>query len=105
MAYSTSMENIMMMQRMAMETGNREYRYPNIPQTAFAYHSYDTTTLAPEIDMVIYDGNTRTYRTSKQDRNIRELEKELEDKKRQEESEKKEEEQFLKNLIAYYYNR
>lgn len=98
-------EQLKRMQRMAMETGNREYHYPNSPHTAFAYHSYDTTTLMPEIDMVIYDGNTRTYRTSKQDRKIRELENELKSKKANEESEKDKEEQSLKNLIAYYYNR
>lgn len=48
---------------------------------------------------------TGTYRTSQQDRKIRELEKELEDKKRQKESEKKEEEESLKKLIAYYFSR
>lgn len=102
MAYSTSMENIMRMQIMAMETGNREYRYPNY---AFAYKPYDATTLAPEMDMVTYDGNTGTYRTSQQDRKIRELENELKSKKANEESEKDKEEQSLKNLIAYYFNR
>lgn len=90
---------------MAMETGRREYRYPINYQQAFSYRSFDATTLAPEMDMVIYDGNTGTYRTSQQDRKIRELEKELDDKKRQEESEKKEEDQSLQNLIAYYYNK
>lgn len=98
-------EQLKRMQKMAIETWRREYRYPNSPKSAFAYQSYDATTLAPEMDMVIYDGNTGTYRTSQQDRKIRELEKELEDKKRQEESEKKGEEQSLQNLIAYYYNR
>lgn len=90
---------------MAMETGNREYRYPNIPNTVLAYKSYNTTTLAPEMDMVIFDGNTGTYRTHKQDRKIMELENELKSKKANEESEKDKEEQSLKNLIAYYYNR
>ena len=97
-------EQLRRMQMMAMET-SREYRYPNNAKTAFSYRSFDATTLEPEIDMVTYDWQTGTFRTSQQDRKIRELEKELEDKKRQKESEKKEEEESLKKLIAYYFNR
>ena len=90
---------------MDMET-NREYRYPNNTQTALSYRSFDATTLETEFDIVTYDWKTGTFRTSQQNRKkIRELEKELEDKKRQKESEKKEEEESLKKLIAYYFSR
>lgn len=94
------------MQRMAMETDRREYRYPNNTQTTYSYQSFDyTMNTVPGTDMVIYDGLTGNYRISQQDRKIRELEQELEEKKRQEESTKKEEEESLKKLIAYYFNR
>lgn len=105
MAMFDPSEQLKRMQRMAIDTGSREYRYPNNTQSGFAYRAFDTSIMAPEIEMVIYDGNTGTYRTSQQDRKTRELEKELEDKKRQKESEKKEEEESLKKIIAYYFNR
>ena len=102
---SEQLQSMQSIQRMAMENCSRVYNHLNNNQYAFSYQSYDAKTMDPEIDMVIYDVNTRTYRTYQQDRKIRELEKELEDKKRQKESEKKEEEESLKKLIAYYFNR